>query len=124
MTQKLIAIIAAFAVGLAVTGAALSRPEKVGQLKGTVGPSPTIKLTKNGKKVKTLKAGTYRIAVSDRSSFHSFELEKETGKKVEKEITGVNFTGNKSIKLRLTRGQWKYYCKPHKTTMVGTFKVT
>lgn len=90
-------------------------------LRGTVGPSFTIKLTKAGKTVKTLRAGTYRLTVSDRSAEHNFVLEKERG--VERVLTSVSFVGTKTVTVRLTRGVWKFYCDPHASVMVGRFSV-
>jgi len=68
-----------------------------------VGPGYTIKLTKPGVKVKSLKAGTYKFVISDKSPFHNFTVEKETGAKVEKHLTGTSFTGSKSMTLTLKR---------------------
>ena len=44
------------------------------KLVATVGPGFTITLTKAGKKVTTLKPGTYSITVNDKSTFHNFHL--------------------------------------------------
>jgi hypothetical protein len=90
-------------------------------LRGTVGPGFTIKLTKAGRVVKTLKAGTYRITVADRSGEHNFELEREGAKS--REITSVPFVGTKSVSVKLTRGVWKVYCDPHASVMFARFKV-
>src|SRR5881392_3673802 len=78
MNRKAVAVLAIFmAAALAVAGAAFSRSSATPTLKGVVGPGFTISLKKGGKKVKTLKAGKYRIVVSDKSSFHNFTLERE-----------------------------------------------
>jgi plastocyanin len=90
-------------------------------LRGSVGPSFTIKLTKAGKTVKALRAGIYRITVADRSAEHNFELERQGGKS--REITSVPFVGTKTVSVRLTRGIWKFYCDPHASMMVGRFAV-
>jgi len=90
-------------------------------LRGAVGPSFTIKLTKAGKSVKVLRAGTYRITVADRSAQHNFELERQGGKS--REITSVPFVGTKTVTVRLTRGVWKFYCDPHASVMTGRFSV-
>ena len=90
-------------------------------LRGTVGPGFTIKLTKAGKVVKSLKSGTYRLTVNDRSAAHNFELERQGGKG--REITSVAFVGSKTVTVKLTRGAWKVYCDPHASVMVARFAV-
>jgi plastocyanin len=90
-------------------------------LRGTVGPGFTIKLTKAGKVVKSLKSGTYKLTVADRSAGHNFELEREGGKG--REITSVSFVGSKTVTVKLTRGVWKVYCEPHASVMVARFAV-
>jgi plastocyanin len=32
--------------------------------------------------------------------------------------------GTKSVTVKLTKGQWKFYCKPHESQMFGFFAVT
>ena len=73
----------------ALTGVlAIAAPSQAAlpKLTGTVGPGFTITLKKLGKKVITLKAGTYSITVSDKSNIHNFHLRGPGG--VNKEITG------------------------------------
>jgi plastocyanin len=116
---------AASLIVLALAGTAAGRPDAAPTLKGTVGPGYTISLTKGGKKVTKLKAGTYTFVISDKASIHQFTVEKEKGAgKVEKAITSIPFVGTKTAKIKLTKGQWKYYCKPHESQMFGFFKVT
>jgi plastocyanin len=93
------------------------------KLTGTVGPGFTITLTKSGKKVKSLTAGTYKIVVKDLSSAHNFVLEKARGGKFEKSITSVAFTGKKTVTVKLTQGKWEFYCAPHEAQMRGEFTV-
>src|SRR6059036_4083168 len=100
MNRKAAAVLAiCMAVALAVAGAALSRSSATPTLKGVVGPGYTISLTKGGKKVKTLKAGKYRIVVTDKASIHNFTLEREKPSKphFEKHITSTSFTGKKTL---------------------------
>jgi plastocyanin len=111
------------ALALAVAATALARPAKTVTLKGSVGPGFTISLTSNGKKVKKLKPGSYTFVVTDKSSIHSFTIEKEKGGKFEKAITTVPGTGKKTVTIKLTKGQWKYYCPPHESSMFGKFTV-
>jgi plastocyanin len=123
MSRRLLATLVVAATGLAVAGAAFSQAQSTPRLVGTVGPGYTIKLTKAGVKVRSLKAGTYKFVISDKSSFHNFTLEKETGAKVEKHLTGTSFTGSKTMTLTLKAGKWKYYCSVHEPQMFGYFTV-
>jgi plastocyanin len=88
---------------------------------GTVGPGFTITLTQNGKAVKSLKAGTYRIRVTDKASDHDFVL---TGPGVTRSITGLSYKGTKTMRVTLRKGTYTYFCTPHKSMMQGSFKVT
>jgi plastocyanin len=119
MRKLLILIAAALALSLAADVLAATPT-----LKGTVGPGFTITLTQAGKKVKTLKAGTYTLVVSDKASIHNFVLEKKKGGTFEKTITSVPFTGTKTLKVKLTKGTYEYYCTPHETVMHADFTVT
>jgi plastocyanin len=91
-----------------------------GTLKGTVGPGFTITLTQNGKKVTTLKAGKYKVVVSDKSNIHDFHL---TGPGVNN-ATSVGGTGSKTWTLSLKKGTYKYVCDPHASFMKGSFSVS
>ena len=72
MTRIRYAVAAGAAVLALVVGAAPATAAT--KLVATVGPSFTITLKKAGKKVTTLKAGTYTITVQDKSDFHNFHL--------------------------------------------------
>ena len=119
-----LAISAVLAIAVAAS-AAFGRSAANPVLKGTVGPSFTITLTQNGKKVKSLKAGKYTFKVTDKATIHSFVLErlKPEKPKFEKDLTDVSETGTKTYTINLTKGTWKYYCQPHESTMNGTFTV-
>jgi len=112
----------------ALTGVlAIAAPSQASQsvlpkLTGTVGPGFTITLKKLGKKVITVKAGTYSITVSDKSNIHNFHL-RGPGR-VNREITTIGFVGTKTAIVKLVKGTYTYICDPHFTTMKGTFKVT
>ena len=123
MRPKLLIALAGIAAMLAAVGSALSQGHSTPKLTGTVGPGFTIKLTKSGTKVKSLKAGKYAFAIGDKSSIHNFTLEQEKGGKFEKRLTGTGFTGNKSTTVMLKRGKWKYYCSVHESQMFGFFTV-
>ncbi len=90
------------------------------KLTATVGPGFTITLTKAGKKVTKLKAGTYTITVRDKSAIHNFRLR---GKGVNKATTVAAVT-TKTWKVTLKKGTYTYICDPHPTSMKATFKVT
>ena len=110
-----IALVAAGVAALAVGVGASAKPSAtaaVPTLRGTVGPGFTISLKRNGKRVTTLKAGRYRIVVADKSSFHNFELEQESGGKFDRDVTDVSDVGTKTITVTLKKGKWKYYCAP------------
>jgi plastocyanin len=123
-TLSIIAVLTAAA--LAVAGAAFSSSTSTPTLKGVVGPGYSVSLTKGGKKVASLKAGTYKIVVSDKSSFHNSVLEREKPNtpKLEKHITGTGFIGAKTVTMTLKPGSWRFYCSVHESQMHQDFKVT
>ena len=88
---------------------------------GSVGPGFTISLKSGGKKVTSLKAGTYRFDVSDKSAIHDFHL---SGPGVNKVITAVSFQGRRSVTVKLKRGTYRYVCDPHASFMKGSFRVS
>ena len=120
--KKILLVAAAAALALAVAAGATGR-SSVTKLNGTVGPSFTISLKKGSSKVTSLKAGTYSITVDDRASIHNFVLEQTKGGKFERAITTVPFVGKKTVTVKLTRGSWEYYCKPHESLMKGHFTI-
>jgi len=124
--KALLALGVLAAVALTAAGTALSRTSSTPTLKGVVGPGYSVALTRDGKKVTSLKAGTYRIAVSDKSGFHNSVLEREkpSKPKLEKHITGTAFTGSKTVVMTLKPGSWRFYCSVHESQMHQDFKVT
>jgi len=84
-------------------------------LKGTDGPGFTITFS-----AKTVKAGKYKIVISDKSNIHNFHL---TGPGVNK-TTSVGGTGTTTWTVTLKKGTYKYVCDPHASSMNGSFKVT
>jgi plastocyanin len=129
MTRKhfAVAIIAAALVAaLASAGAALSGSTSTRTLKAVVGPGYTISLKMNGKTVKRLKAGKYKIVVTDKSNFHNVTLEREkpSKPKLEKDLTSVAFVGTKTVTWTLKPGSWRAYCSIHEALMHHDFKVT
>jgi plastocyanin len=85
------------------------------RLTGVDGPGFTITISK-----KTVKAGTYRIVIRDRSAIHNFHL---IGPGVNKK-TSVAAVKTYIWTVKLKKGTYKYVCDPHATIMKGTLKVT
>jgi plastocyanin len=113
-----IAFLAALVAALAVPAASASGAAET--LKGTVGPGFTIKVTYDGKAAKKLKAGTYKVVISDKGTIHDFHL---TGPGVNKK-TSVAGTGTTTWTLKLKKGKYKYVCDPHASSMFGSFTVS
>ena len=122
MTRKPLVLAAAVAVAsLALAVPAMARPAAT-PLTGTVGPGFTITLTSGGKKVSTLKSGSYKVTVNDEAPIHDFHL---LGPGVNKVITTVPFKGTKSVTVTLKKGTYTYQCDPHAASgMKATFKVS
>jgi hypothetical protein len=118
MPQRLLLLVAILATGLITASTGLAAAPK---LVGVVGPGFTITLKSGSKVVKTLKAGTYTIAVQDKAAIHDFHLK---GPGVNKTTT-VPFIGAKTWTVKLKAGTYTYQCDPHASAgMKGTFKVT
>jgi len=113
--MRLVAIASAVAL-LAVPAALAGTPT----LAGTDGPGFTITLTKAGKKVSKLKAGTYIFKINDRSGIHDFHLK---GPGIDKK-TSVGGQGTSTWTLKLKKGTYKYVCDPHASFMKGSFTVS
>jgi plastocyanin len=121
-TLRFAPLAAALAVVFALStligaGSAAAAPKTVN---GSVGPGFTISLKLAGKKVKKLKATTYRFRVTDRSTSHNFRLR---GPGYNRAITSVGFTGAKTVTVKLRKGTYRYVCDPHASDMKGSFKV-
>ena len=110
----LVATVAVAALAAAAPATAATK------LIATVGPGFTITLkTTTGKRVTTLKPGTYTIVVRDRSEDHNFFLR---GRGITRD-SGVEFVGTKTWTLRLRAGKYTYVCSPHVDSMKGGFTV-
>ena len=114
-----IALLAVVAAAALVLGAPVGAAPKV--VNGAVGPGFTITLKSGGKKVTSLRAGTYRFDVTDSSAIHDFHL---SGPGVNKVITSVSFQGRKSVIVKLKHGTYRYVCDPHASFMKGSFRVS
>ena len=113
-------IAAALAASAALAVPALSSAATP-RLSGVVGPGETITLkTAAGKRVTSLKAGTYRITIRDRSSDHNYFI---SGPGLRKQLTGVSFVGTKTVTVRFKRGTYRFVCTPHADDMHGGFRV-
>jgi len=104
-----------------VAGASASR-SATPTLIGTDGPGYTINRKFNNKAVKTLKAGTYKVVIHDKASFHGWSLDGPHG--FAKDISAVPFVGTKTVTLKLKAGKYKFYCPNHESIMFGHFTVT
>ncbi|MGH3116173.1 MAG: plastocyanin/azurin family copper-binding protein, partial [Gaiellales bacterium] len=123
MIRRLAVIASTGAAAVALVWALSAPAAPTKTLSGAVGPGQTITLKFNGRAAKNLARGTYRITVRDRSPGpHNFVL---TGPGVSnRTITGLAFSGTRSITVALRRGTYTFYCRPHRQFgMVGTFKV-
>ena len=120
--SRVVAALAVGALGLAV-GVSVPRSVRAQSqtLAGEVGPGFTIVLRDGGGGVVSeLEAGTYTIAVDDRSNMHNFHL---TGPGVD-ERTGVGFVGQATWTVTFSAGQaYTYVCDPHPAEMRGSFGV-
>jgi len=115
-----IALVAAGVVAALALAAPIGATSSVTKLTGTVGPGFTITLKKGTAKVKTLKAGSYKIMINDKSNIHDFHLK---GPGVNKVITTTPFKGTKSVSVKLKKGKYTYVCDPHASIMKGSFTV-
>jgi Copper binding proteins, plastocyanin/azurin family len=121
MTRKPLALsVGLVAASLVPAAPALARPAAT-PLQGTVGAGFTISLVKGGKKVSSLKPGSYAITVTDKATVHDFHL---FGPGINKVITGVVFKGKKTVTVKLVSGTYTYQCDPHAAGgMRATFTV-
>jgi plastocyanin len=121
MLRRLLLPLALVGVSLAATAAANAGTARSAGLTGEVGPGYTIEVKLNGRDLKTIKAGTYRIKVEDKASSHDFHL---VGPGLNK-TTSVPFVGEKTWAITLKPGKYRYKCDPHALAgMKGTFRVT
>jgi hypothetical protein len=122
MIRTSLGIAAVVAATLVVAVTASARTATTPTLTATVGPGFTIGVTLGGKKVKTLKAGTYKLVIHDKASIHAFSLDGPHG--YAKDFTTVPFVGTKTFTVKLRAGTYKAYCPPHEPTMFQHFTVT
>ena len=92
----------------------------VGTLAGTVSPSGRLELELDGKRVTKLKAGRYKITVTDKASAHGFVVREKGHSAIT--LTGSSFVGTHSVTLSLTAGAWTF-ASATATNPAGSFTV-
>ena len=125
MQSKFMLAIVTLVASTAFAASAFARADAVKTLTGTVGKNNAYKITlvdSTGKKVSTLKAGTYKVVIHDDSTFHNYELDGPHGKSWT--FTSVPFKGTKTFTMKLVAGKYKAYCSPHESTMFQHFTVS
>jgi plastocyanin len=121
MRKILILSFTAALVGAVLVAGASAKRSATPVLTGTDGPGFTIDLKMNGKAVKSLKAGTYKVVIHDKSSIHGWSLDGPHG--FAKDISAVPAVATKTVTLKLKAGKYKFYCPAHEPTMFGRFTV-
>ena len=84
-----------------------------GALDAIVYKSGKLSLTKNGKKVTSLKYGRYTFSVDDESAKNGFSIQVLNGKK--QTITSPTYTGNHDVTVTLKAGRWFFFTPGAKT---------
>jgi len=101
----------------AVAAAAIYR----GILSGSVSPAGAVTLLQGGKAVTRLKAGRYRVTVTDRSATDGLVIGWSKGDPVS--ASGSSFVGTRSSNVVLTDGRWIFYAttatKKHDLVVYG-----
>jgi plastocyanin len=121
MGKALSAVLVLTVAAIAIAATAQAKQAKSAGLHGEVGPGFKIEVEKGDADVKTIRAGTYRIKVEDKSAIHNFHL---IGPGLNKK-TSISFRGETSWTIKLKPGKYTYLCDPHASRgMKGTFRVT
>lgn len=119
--KSFVALAAGVLLALAFVGVGAAGHAKSTGLVGEVGPGFSIEVKKAGKDLETIRHGTYRIKIEDKSAIHNFHLK---GPGLSKKTT-VAFKGDRTWTITLRKGTYTYQCDPHAARgMKGTFKVT
>src|SRR4051794_29350723 len=95
------------AAGILAAGASAAGTKSTG-LVGEVGPGFSIEVKLNGKDLKTIKAGTYKLKGEDKAAIHNSRLK---GPGLNKATT-VPFTGDQTWTIKLKPGKYSYHCDP------------
>ena len=121
MRKYLILLFIVVGISAVLVAGASARRSVTPTLTGTDGPGFTINFKQGTKAVKSLKAGTYKVVIHDKSSIHGWSLDGPHG--FAKDISPVPFTGTKTVTLKLKAGSYKFYCPAHEPEMFGHFTV-
>ena len=123
MFNRLTLLLALAVVALTtVAGVNAATSKESFDLKGEVYPNYKIEFVNAADKtVKTVKAGTKRIKIEDKSKIHNFHLK---GPGVNRSTT-VGFVGERiwQVAVKLKPGKYTYWCDPHSSLMHGSFRV-
>ena len=91
-------------------------------LVGTIGQGFTIGLKFAGKKATKVKAGV--VPILDQRQVVDSRLSRPGAGRRTRWITGVGFTGSKSVVIKLKKGTYTFKCDPHAWFMHGSFTVS
>lgn len=115
------AVTAAVPAALAKNGVQAGAAKDRFALKGQVYDSFKIEMKNRANRpLRTVKAGTYRIKIEDKSAVHNFHL---IGRGVNK-ATSVPGIGETIWTVKLRPGKYTFVCDPHPSSMRGSFRVT
>src|SRR3954452_9658015 len=106
MLRRLLLPLALICIALVAAAAGSAKTTKASSLSGEVYGNSAFKIEMkgaNGKALKTVKAGTYKLKVEDKGSIHNFHL---TGPGVNKS-TSVGGTGEQTWTVKLKPGTYK-----------------
>jgi plastocyanin len=121
MMRRLLIPLALLGVLLVAAAAENAGTAKSAGLVGEVGPGYTIQMKLNGKSLKRIKAGTYKLKVEDKAPIHNFHL---IGPGINK-LTSIEGTGTRVWTVKLKKGRYTFQCDPHASMgMKGSFRVT
>lgn len=81
-----------------------------GTLTGVVSAAGKLTVELKGKPVTTLKAGRYKISVTDKSKTSGLMLQKNASGMIT--VAGVSFVGKRSQTVHLTAGTWSLMARP------------
>lgn len=121
MRKVLFLVFTVIVVSAVLVAGASAKRSVTPTLVGTDGPGFTINFKQGTKAVKTLKAGTYKFVIHDKSSIHGWSLDGPHG--FAKDLSPVPFSGTKTVTLKLKAGSYKFYCPAHEAEMFGHFTV-
>lgn len=122
--RHLLAVTCALGASIGLVAPAAGAPTKDNyQLKGEVYATGFKIEMENaaGRKLTSVRAGTYRIKVEDKATIHNFRLRGPGGVN---RATSVPRRSESIWTVRLRRGTYTFLCDPHAGSRRGTFRVT